>query len=89
MSKNFTITANDILLYNPFGSQSITRKNKKYSDDILYQSKVNFQKSTKHKSIVLDDETDKTKKFKMKLNPDNPDQLIFYKANNEIAMILE
>lgn len=89
MSKNFTITAENVLLNNPYGSSSVTIKNRKYADDILYKSKVNFKENTKHTAVVLTttDAIDPPK-FKFEINPDNPNQLVIYKKNGGIAMTL-
>lgn len=88
MSKNFTITAENVLLNNPYGSSSVTIKNRKYADDILYKSKVNFKENTKHTGIVLTTLDEDPPKFKFQINPSNHDQLVIYKKDGSIAMTL-
>ncbi len=47
------IRATEILLDNPYGSESITIKNKRHRDPIKFGTKVEFQKQTDHIVINL------------------------------------
>ena len=89
MSKNHTITCENLLLNNPFGSSEVTIKNRKYNDDIIYDSKVFFKKNTKHSAIIFTnrDEIDPPK-FKFEINPNNDNELVVYRKDGSVSMTL-
>ncbi len=53
MGKTFYITAQDIVLNNPYGSSPVSFKNKKHNDAIQFQNKVRFFQQTEHVTVVI------------------------------------
>jgi hypothetical protein len=50
---NYTITCSNLLLNNPYGSESVTIKNKRHNDPIKFGSKVEFEQSVEYQSLKI------------------------------------
>jgi len=82
MSKSYTIVCDELLLSNPYGSDPVKIKNKKYTDPIEFDSGVTFKRD-----IKLSDSSVSLQLGKFKFEASEDGETLYIKKNDAIIFV--